>query len=163
MECINMKIEDVIKEYSTMVCRLAFAKTGNKFDADEVFQEVFYRYVKKKPVFNDKEHQKAWLLKVTVNCSKNLLKSSWKTKIVPLEKADDFVVEEHSDLHYELALLPSAYREVIHLFYYEDMSTEEIAKLLNRKTSTVRTQLTRARRKRCKQNKTDNKMMPVWC
>ena len=145
MECINMKIEDVIKEYSTMVYRLAFAKTGNKFDADEVFQEVFYRYVKKNPMFNDKEHQKAWLLKVTVNCSKKLLKSSWKTKIVPLEKADDFVVEEHSDLHYELALLPSAYREVIHLFYYEDMSTEEIAKLLNRKTSTVRTQLTRAR------------------
>lgn len=145
MECINMNIEDVIKEYSTMVYRLAFAKTGNKFDADEVFQEVFYRYVKKNPMFNDKEHQKAWLLKVTVNCSKKLLKSSWKTKIVPLEKADDFAVEEHSDLHYELALLPSAYREVIHLFYYEDMRTEEIAKLLNRKTSTVRTQLTRAR------------------
>lgn len=137
--------EDVIKEYSSMVYRLAFAKTGNKFDADEVFQEVFYRYVRKKPVFNDKEHQKAWLLKVTVNCSKKLLKSSWKTKIVPLENAIDFEVEEHRSLHDELSQLPSDYREVIHLFYYEDMSTEEIAKLLNRKKSTVRTQLTRAR------------------
>lgn len=145
MEYANGKIEDVIKEYSAMVYRLAFVKTGNKYDADEVFQEVFYRYVKKKPEFKDKEHQKAWLLKVTVNCSKKLLKSSWKTKNVPLENADDFVIEEHNDLHDELSLLPPAYKEVIHLYYYEDMSTEEIAKLLNRKTSTVRTQLTRAR------------------
>lgn len=145
MDYANGKIEDVIKEYSTMVYRLAFAKTGNKFDADEVFQEVFYRYVKKKPQFKDKEHQKAWLLRVTVNCSKKLLKSSWKTKIVSLENADDFVVEEHRDLHNEFSLLSPTYREVIHLFYYEDMSTEQIAKLLNRKTSTVRTQLTRAR------------------
>ena len=80
-----------------------------------------------------------------MNCSKKLLKSSWKTKIVSLENADDFVVEEHRDLHNELSLLSPTYREVIHLFYYEDMSTEQIAKLLNRKTSTVRTQLTRAR------------------
>ncbi len=145
MECINEKVEDVIKEYSNMVYRLAFAKTGNNFDADEVFQEVFYRYVKKKPVFNDKEHQKAWLIKVTINCSKKLLKSSWKTKIVPLENAVGFAMEEYRNLHDELSLLPSNYREVIHLFYYEDMSTEEIAKLLNRKTSTIRTQLTRAR------------------
>ncbi len=145
MEYIDQKFEDVVKEYSTMVYRLAFAKTGNKFDADEVFQEVFLRYVKKNPVFNDKEHQKAWLIKVTVNCSKKLLKSSWNTKTLPLETADVFTMEEYIDLHYELALLPHNYREVIHLFYYEDMSIEGIAKLLNRKKSTVRTQLTRAR------------------
>lgn len=145
MDYANGKIEDVIKEYSAMVYRLAFAKTGNRYDADEVFQEVFYRYVKKKPQFKDKEHQKAWLLKVTVNCSKKLLKSSWKTKIVPLVNEDNFFEEEHKDLHDELSLLPPTYREVVHLFYYEDMSTNQIAKLLNRKTSTVRTQLTRAR------------------
>ena len=145
MEYINEKTEDVIKVYSDMVYRLAFAKTGNKFDADEIFQEVFYRYVKKKPVFIGKEHQKAWLLKVTVNCSKKFIKSAWNTKTVPLEETDFLAEDEHRELYYELSQLPPDYREVIHLFYYEDMSTEEIARLLNRKKSTVRTQLTRAR------------------
>lgn len=65
-------IESIIGHYSQMVYRLAFARVGNKYDADEVFQEVFLRYVRKNPKFNDEEHRKAWLIKVTVNCSKTL-------------------------------------------------------------------------------------------
>lgn len=61
--------EKVIKQYSDMVYRLAFARTGTKHDADDVFQEVFFRYVKKRPVFRDEEHRKAWLIRVTINCS----------------------------------------------------------------------------------------------
>ena len=60
-----------------MVYRLAFVRTGTKHDADDVFQEVFLRYVKKKPVFVDEEHRKAWLIKVTVNCSNNFWSSLW--------------------------------------------------------------------------------------
>lgn len=139
------KIEEIVSEYSTMVYRLAFAKTGNTFDADEIFQEVFLRYIKKNPTFKDKEHQKAWLLKVTINCSKKFLTSSWNTKTVQLDDNNELITDKYQDLHYELSLLPLNYREVIHLFYYEDMSIAQIAGLLKRKESTIRTQLTRAR------------------
>lgn len=137
--------EEFIKEYSTTVYRLAFAKVGNKFDADEIFQEVFLRYIKKHPVFKDKEHEKAWLLRVTVNVSKKFQSSSWNRRTVPLEENLEFVEKEYLDLYNELSKLPQNYREVIHLFYYEDMSISHIAKVLKRKESTVRTQLTRAR------------------
>jgi RNA polymerase sigma-70 factor (ECF subfamily) len=137
--------EKVIKFYADLVYRLAFARTGTKCDADEVFQEVFMRYIKKQPVFENEEHRKAWLIRVTINCSNKLWNSAWKRKIGPLAETMPFETKEDTDLYNELRQLPKKYREVIHLFYYEDMSLEEISHALNRKNSTVRTQLTRAR------------------
>jgi RNA polymerase sigma-70 factor (ECF subfamily) len=137
--------EKVIKFYADMVYRLAFARTGTKCDADEVFQEVFMRYIKKQPVFENEEHRKAWLIRVTINCSSKLWNSVWKRKIEPLPETMLFETKENIDLYNELRQLPKKYREVIHLFYYEDMSLEEISQALKRKNSTVRTQLTRAK------------------
>lgn len=137
--------EKVIKFYAHMVYRLAFARTGTKCDADEVFQEVFMRYIKKQPVFENEEHRKAWLIRVTINCSNKLWNSQWKRKIKPLAETILFETKDDIDLYNELQQLPKKYREVIHLFYYEEMSLEEISQALNRKNSTVRTQLTRAR------------------
>ncbi len=137
--------EKVIKFYADMVYRLAFARTGTKCDADEVFQEVFMRYIKNKPVFENEEHRKAWLIRVTINCSNKLWNSAWKRKIEPLTETISFETKNDIDLNKELQQLPPKYREVIHLFYYEDMSLDEISQALNRKNSTVRTQLTRAR------------------
>jgi RNA polymerase sigma-70 factor (ECF subfamily) len=138
-------VENVIKFYANMVYRLAFARTGTKCDADEVFQEVFIRYIKKQPVFQNEEHRKAWLIRVTINCSNKLWNSVWKRKIEPLEENIPFETKDDIDLNNELQQLPKKYREVVHLFYYEDMSLDEISQALNRKNSTVRTQLTRAR------------------
>lgn len=143
--CTNDCTEKVIRYYSDMVYRLAFARTGTKHDADDVFQEIFLRYVKKKPVFQDEEHRKAWLIRVTINCSNNFWSSSWKKKTQELTDEIVFETEETVNLYAELQQLPLKYRDVIHLFYYENMSLEEISRTLNRKNSTVRTQLTRAR------------------
>lgn len=137
--------ERVIRFYADLVYRLAFARTGTKYDADDVFQEVFLRYIKKQPVFGNEEHRKAWFIRVTINCSKKLWNSAWKRKVGPLTETIPFETKEDMDLSGELRRLPPKYREVIHLFYYEDMSLEEISQALNRKNSTVRTQLTRAR------------------
>lgn len=137
--------EKVIQYYSDMVYRLAFARTGTKHDADDIFQEVFLRYVKKKPVFQEEEHRKAWLIRVTINCSNNFWSSLWNKKTQELSDEMLFETEESINLYFELQQLPPKYREVIHLFYYENMSLEEISLALNRKNSTVRTQLTRAR------------------
>ncbi|WP_414150849.1 RNA polymerase sigma factor [Acetobacterium carbinolicum] len=137
--------EKVISFYSDMVYRLAFARTGTKHDADDVFQEVFLRYVKKKSLFNNEEHRKAWLIRVTINCSNNFWNSLWRKKTQELTTDIMFETEDSVNLYTELQKLPAKYREVIHLFYYEDMSLEEISLTLNRKNSTIRTQLTRAR------------------
>lgn len=141
----NESAEIVIQRYSDMVYRLAFARTGNKYDADEVYQEVFLRYVRKNPAFNSEEHRKAWLIRVTVNCCHKLSGSFWNRNTEPLREEIPFEGDLENTLYYELKRLPPKYREVIHLFYYEDMTTEEIAAALGVRSSTVRSQLTRAR------------------
>ena len=135
----------VIEYYSDMVYRLAFARTGTKHDAEDVYEEVFLRFLKKKPEFESEEHRKAWFLRVTVNCSNTFLSSIWQKRTEGLSEEISFTEKEHQDLHQELQRLPMKYRSVIHLFYYEEMSVEEIGLILNRKPATVRTQLTRAR------------------
>lgn len=140
-------LENIIKAYSNMVYRLAFSQTRNKSDADDIYQEVFLRYIGKKPQFETEEHRKAWFIRVTVNCCKKLWASSWLRKTEPLDETITFEMQEGTDLHHELLKLPMKYRTVIHLFYYEDMSIEEISKCLNQGPSTIRTQLTRARYK----------------
>lgn len=141
----NAPAEWVITQYQNMVYRLAVAKMGNRQEAEDVFQEVFLRYLKKQPAFASEEHRKAWLLRVTINCCKKHLLSPWKKRTEPLCEDLVFQEPEREWVFQELLKLPDLYREVLHLFYYEDMSTEEIAVLLKRKKSTVRTQLTRAR------------------
>lgn len=140
-------IDTVIEKYSDMIYKLAFSQTRSKNNADDVYQEVFLRYIRKNPEFKNEEHRKAWLIRVTINCCKNLWLSSWKRKTVPLEETIPFKMQEEADLHYVLKKLPPKYRVTIHLFYYEDLSIEQMSKILNIKQSTIRTQLTRGRRK----------------
>lgn len=144
-------LENVISAYSNMVYRLAFSQTRNKSDADDIFQEVFFRYIRKKPQFKSEEHRKAWFIRVTVNCCRKMWASFWISKklslIIPSTESVIFEIKEETNLHYELKKLPIKYRAVIHLFYYEDLSIEEISKALEQKPSTIRTQLTRARYK----------------
>lgn len=140
-------LENVIKTYSNMVYRLAFSQTRNKSNADDIYQEVFFRYIRKKPQFETEGHRKNWFIRVTINCCKKMWVSAWIKKIVPLDENLVFERSEEINLHHELQKLPMKYRAVIHLFYYEDLSIEEVSEALNRKPSTVRTQLTRARYK----------------
>lgn len=140
-------ITQVIDKYSDMVYKLAYAKTCNKYDADDIYQEVFMRYVKKEREFASEEHRKAWLLRVTINCSNNIFSSLWRRNTTELKSEivqdfpDDFGVIE------ELKKLSGKHRQIVHMFYYEGLSTKEIAEILRMKESTVRANLTRARAK----------------
>lgn len=148
MEKRRQTVEDtekIIEQYSDMVYRLAFSRVGTRQDADDVYQEVFYRYLRKHPSFKSEEHRKAWLLRVTINCSNTFLTSSWRKRQTEFPEDMPFKEPKQQDLYVVLQQLPEKYRVVIHLFYYEELSVEEIGKILNRKPSTVRTQLTRAR------------------
>ena len=148
---------DVIRFYQDAVYRIAFAYCKNAADAEDITQEVFLRYLKSKKTFNDEEHLKAWLIRVTVNVSKSLFRSAWFKKTVAVS---DSISDGQENLSYEnykneeqaqteiydaVLSLPEKYRSVVLLYYYEDYSTEEIAKILRRTKTAIQTQLQRAR------------------
>ena len=139
-------INDIVDKYSTMVYKLAFARTRNKENADDIFQEVFLRYIRKKPKFENETHEKAWFIRVTINCSKTLFSFINRENHEELNENISSAEEPEAMMEEFLEKLSSDYRTVIHLFYYEGYSTLEISKLLGKKESTVRMQLTRARR-----------------
>jgi RNA polymerase sigma-70 factor (ECF subfamily) len=138
-------IDEVVEKYAGMIYRLALAQTRSRSDADDVFQEVFLKYIGKDRRFESEEHRKAWLIRVTVSQCKKLWTSAWYRRTEPLDADIPYASPEDSGLRDALAELPTKYRSVVHLFYYERMSIDETAKALDRKPSTVRTQLTRAR------------------
>ena len=136
----------VVDTYAAMVYRLAVAQMHARSDADDVFQEVFLRYARKTPAFETEEHRKAWLLRVTVNCCRRAQTSPWRKRTEPLTETLPFYDAEDDGGFFELLrLLPGKYRAVIHLFYYEGYSAEEIGGILDRKPATVRSQLARGR------------------
>ena len=137
--------EAVIRRYSNMVYRLSFARTGNTSDAEDLYQEVFLRYLTKAPLFASEEHRKAWLLKVTVNCANRFHAMRGRRRTEPLSQALSVPTPEGEGLWEELRRLPKRDRTILHLYYYEDLTTEEIAQILERNPATVRSQLLRAR------------------
>ena len=136
----------VVDTYLEMIFKIALLRTKNKSDAEDICQEVFLRYVKNNKEFANDDHLKAWLIKVTINCSKSFFTSPWKKKILPLNEEMPYMNKEENEIYHSVLKLSLKYRTVIHLFYYEDYSIEEISKILKEKPSTIRTQLTRARR-----------------
>ena len=137
--------EGVLERYANMVYRLAYARTKNSADSDDILQEVFLRYLRSQVVFHDEEHCKAWLIRTTINCSKNLLSSAWFRRTTAMDEQLTEQVEEKSDVFYAVMSLPEKYRTVVHLFYYEDLPIAQIGKLLDKKEATVKTWLHRAR------------------
>ena len=137
---------EAFKKHSDMVYRLAVARVRNKYDADDILQEVFLRFIKCKDKVESEEHLKALLIRITINCSKSLLTSSWFKRTEPL--CDSLsVTDEFSDTLDAVLRLPQKYRTVIHMHYYMGYSVDEIAVILKSKPSTVKSWLHRARQK----------------
>ena len=141
--------EQLVSVYGDMVYRLAYAQTRSRHDADDIFQEVFLQTVRKRPVFDSEEHEKAWLLRVAINRAKDVSGAFWRRNRVSWESYMDeleFVQPEDRSLFEAVMRLPEKYRIVIHLFYYEDYSVEEISAVLHRRSGTVKSQLSRGRK-----------------
>ena len=141
----NKYLEEMINKYSDMVYRLAMARTGQKENSEDVFQEVFFRLSKKIPKFESEEHEKAWLIRVTINCSKNLLGCAFLKHKSETEQELTFETEERHEIYYAVSKLPLKYRTIIYLYYYEGYKINEISKILKIKENTVKSQLSRAR------------------
>jgi RNA polymerase sigma-70 factor (ECF subfamily) len=141
----NEYIEYVLDRYSSMLIKLAFTYLKNIADAEDIVQEVFVNLIKREFGFESVEHEKAWLLRVTINKCKNHLNSAWIKKKVPLDEELSYLKEEDSEVLEYVLELPHKYRCVIHLYYYENYSINEIAALLKKKPATIGTWLARGR------------------
>jgi RNA polymerase sigma-70 factor (ECF subfamily) len=139
-------IEEILKRDGDRLFRTAVAITGNKAEAEDIVQDVFIKLLEKQPHFESSEHETAWLVRVTVNLCKNRIRSHWWKKTAPLLESYPTQDSEETDIMQAITSLPTKYRSVIHLFYYEGYSTQEIAEITEQKESTIRQQLTRARR-----------------
>lgn len=143
------EMESIIDRYQDTVYGLALARTGSRADADDVFQEVFIAYYQSGMVFRSEAHRKAWLLRTTVNQSRRVTSSSWRQKTVPLSEREDTPVQfrepEENRVWEALQGLAEDYRLPIYLFYFQELSTQEIAKILAIRPGAVRMRLTRGR------------------
>ena len=143
----NQFLEETVEKYSNMVYRLAMARTRNIETSEDVYQEVFLRLARKMPEFESEEHKKAWLIRVTINCSKSILNSSFIKHRADLDENLSFETPERHDIYYAVLNLPIKYRTVIHLYYYENYSIKEISKILQLNENTIKSRLSRARQK----------------
>ena len=137
--------EQLVHAYGDMVYRLAYAQTRSRHDADDVFQEVFLRVVQRRPSFDSEAHEKAWLIRVTLNCLKSHWRAAWRRHDVPLDDRIPCPAPEERALADALRRLSPKARAAVHLFYFEGYTAEEIARMGGEKPSAVRTRLTRAR------------------
>ena len=139
--------EVLAQRYAQMVYRMAYARTGSKTDAEDVVQVVFLRLVRARPSFRDEEHSKAWLLRVAANCTNDLFRLPWRKREEPLRPS--MAAEEgpeFSGVLEAVLALPEKYRLVVHLYYYEELSTAEIGRIIGRSEGAVRSRLFRAKR-----------------
>ena len=155
MQDQNEYLTYLVETYGDMVYRLALTRVKNQHDAQDIVQQVFLKLVKNVDGLESEEHVKAWLIKVTVNEGKSLFSSAWRRHTASLEESSEAEelavapqeIKETNELLKAVFRLPEKYRVVIHLFYYHDLSTEEIARILGRSNHTVRSQLSRGREK----------------
>ncbi len=138
------RVKELFEKHKDMVYRLALSYTGNTYDAQDISQEVFLRLIH----WIDRikiGSERAWLAKVTVNCCKNLRTSYDRCHTQELTETDTVSQPEEGSLTETIMALPKDYRIVVYLYYYEEYSTKDIAKLLRVSQSTVTTRLHRAR------------------
>ena len=141
----NEQFTAYAQRYIDTVYRVAFNYIKSAADADDVTQNVFLKLILEKKPFEGDGHVKNWLIRVTINECKNLVRSKW-WKAEPIEEYAEKLsldTQEHSALFYAVMSLPKKYRLPIYLHYYEEYSTKEIAALLKVPKNTVCTQLKR--------------------
>ena len=147
---MRLPVQDLMNMYKNNVYAVAFSICKNASDAEDVVQDTFLQYYMTHKHFDNEQHIRAWLLRVAINKAKNIQSSFWHRNGMPL---DDFIetlsfeTPETKELFEEVMKLPEKYRVAVHLFYYEDYSIKEIAKILRTTESNIKVRLSRGRAK----------------
>ena len=145
---MRMETQALAETYRDRLFAAAFQVCGNAADAEDAAQEALLRYHISEKQFESEQHIRAWLLRVAINCAKNLSRSFFRRNTVPLEtymETLEFDSVESQEIFREVMSLPEKYRLVIHLYYYEDYSVAEIGRILALTESNVKVRLSRGR------------------
>ena len=143
---VSARAAQILDTHGNAILRYAYSYLHNMADAEEVLQDTLVQFLKTAPRFESEAHEKAWLLRVAGNLSKNRL--SYNAVRAADELNDELVAENREDLSFvwdAVRQLPVQYREAVHLFYYEGLSTQQIASVLDRSEATIRSDLHRGR------------------
>jgi len=143
----NEELVIVYNRHVKLIYKICFMYMKNVFETENMVQDTFLKLIEKSPNFENLEHEKAWLIRTAVNLCKNSLKHWWR-QTVDIDSQSEAAIEQsfnNDEILEKIKALPSKYKSVIFLYYYEGYSTAEISKILNIKESTLRGHLCRAR------------------
>jgi RNA polymerase sigma-70 factor (ECF subfamily) len=141
------ELERVMQTYGNMLFRIALITLGNASDAEDAVQETLIKYMQKAPKFQEREHEKDWLLKVVSNTCKDILRFRSRHQVVDIEEIQEFSKEiQDTGILEALMSLPEKFRVVLTLYYVEEYSIETIAKVIGRTTSAVKMRLQKGRK-----------------
>ncbi len=147
----DKELAEMYQRNVNRVYKLCYIYLKNAVDAEDAVQSVFLKLLQSNVYFNDYEHEKAWFITTTKNYCKDILKSWWKRQRVDFKTLPDIASQnedkQEKGIIEKLLALPEKYRVILHLYYLEDYSVKEIATLLGRNESTIRSQLQRGRKK----------------
>ena len=143
----EQEVNHAIERYADLVFRLCMVKLKSNADAEDIFQNVFLKYALSNQKFDSTAHEKAWLIRVTLNACKDHLRGLFRRRTIPLDEVADApeTTDEQRAVLEAVRSLPKEYRDVVYLHYYEGYTAPEIAEITQRNTNTVYTHLTRAR------------------
>ena len=137
-----------IERYADTVRRICMVHLKNYADTEDIFQTVFLKYVLYSEPFENEEHEKAWIIRVTINACKDLLKSFFRRHTVPLEGIIEPAVlqQDNRDVLEAVLSLPPKYRDVVYLHYYEGYTAPQISTILHKNVNTIYTLLARSKK-----------------
>ena len=138
-----------IQRYADTVRRICMVHLKNEADTEDIFQTVFLKYVLSSVSFESDGHEKAWLIRVTINACKDLLKSFFRSRTVPLDELLEqpaAIPPDNREVLEAVLSLPQRYRDVVYLHYFEDYTAPEISRILGKNVNTIYTLLTRSKR-----------------
>lgn len=142
------EVNRAVEQYADLIQRICFYHLKNRADTEDVFQNVFMKYMLYEGDFRDQEHEKAWLIRVSVNACKDLLKNFFRRSVVSLETVYEMpaaVSDTHREVLEAVLSLPDKYKDIIYLHYYEGYSAVEISKIVGKKENTIYSLLSRGR------------------
>lgn len=144
----EQEVNRVIEQYADTVRRLCMVHLKNQADTEDIFQTVFLKYALHTAPFTSPAHEKAWFIRVTINACRDLLRSFFRSRTVPLDTLLDqpaALPPDHCEVLEAVLSLPSKYRDVVYLHYYEGYTAPEIGSILGKNENTIYTRLGRAR------------------
>ena len=144
----EQQAEQAIERYADTVKRICMIHLKNYADTEDIFQTVFFKYALSSIEFESQEHERAWIIRVTLNACRDLLKNVFRSRTVPIQDLSDQTAApapEHQEVWQAVLALPPKYRDVVYLHYYEGYSAPEISRILKKNVNTIYTWLNRSK------------------